>query len=483
MIDKNNRQIIPVIISGGIGKRLWPLSRESCPKPYLKLYNAKSLLQNTVIRCKQIPFLANPIIISNTKSKFITLSQLREIGAEDSMIILEPECHNTAPSIAVAAHYVKQMIGGEALLLIMPVDHKMDNTDGLIRSIQMATMAAERGDMVIFGIEPTSVQIGYGYIEVKSTTPCDGVYQVEAFVEKPNEARAAKFIDDGHYFWNAGIYFIQAERLIIDFKKQQPMMYSECGNALLASHKKDNIIELPSNAYLCCPSISVDHAITENTSNIVMVELHTDWQDIGGWKSLYELEHKDENRNVISGNVVTLDTKNSYIQTENNQLILALGMNDCTIVQTRDAVLLANNKYLDKLPNILDTMRKDDRAEVTTASTVFRPWGFYTLIETTANFQIKKIVVNPHQSLSLQEHQYRSEHWIILKGKATVTLGHDIFVISHNESVFVPIGTKHRLQNNEASPLEIIEIQTGSYLGEDDIIRYEDMYEREKMSE
>lgn len=471
-----HQKIIPVLISGGSGKRLWPLSRAEHPKQMLKLYNDKSLLQNTVQNCQKHSILSAPVIICNQKQRHTIASQLSEIGIKPECILLEPEARNTAPAIAVATLYVQQKYG-DACLLVLPVDHKMDEIEDFLALLPHASKACETGNIVTFGIQPTHPNTQYGYIEVKPALD-QSVLPVQRFVEKPNAALAKTFIDQGNYFWNAGIFLFHTKTMIKEFETHQPDILKACNESLDKSVTRGEIISLPKDAYQRNPAISIDYAIMEKTTAISMVPLKTNWNDIGNWESLYDIKSKDENGNASHGQTLLFDTKNSFVYSD-HRLVMTLGLEDCYVVETRDAVLVANKNALPKLSSIVETLIEQKQVEVLSPATVCRPWGSYVAIESSPYFQIKKITVNPHQSLSLQSHQFRSEHWVVLKGKALITLGEEQHHLNPNESIFVPLGVKHRLQNLQDEPLEIIEVQMGSYLGEDDIKRYDDVYQRE----
>lgn len=477
-MNKNSNQIIPILMSGGMGKRLWPLSRSSYPKQFLRLYNARTLLQNTLMRCENVPALAKPVLICNKKDRFIVTSQIAEINADVEAIILEPVSNNTAPAIAIATLFAIQNFG-DALLLVMPIDHKIDDVDLLSDSIEFAKQYALEGKIVTFGIKPRSADTNYGYIETDKSVNNREIYPVKCFKEKPDAQLAEQFFSDENYFWNSGIFLFKASRIMQDYAALQPEILASARQSINNDNNDSGYVSLPKNAYDNCPSVSFDHAIIENAADVYMVPLQTPWMDIGNWQSLYDIDKTDEHGNVIHGNVISVDTDNCYLRTE-NKLIATLGLKNCWVIETRDAILIANKDSLGKITNIVNLLEEDKRAEILSSTTVHRPWGYYVTIEFATNYQIKKIVVFPHQSISLQEHQYRSEHWVIIKGKATVTLGHQVQVLNPNESIFVPVGMKHRIVNEDESDLELIEIQTGAYLGEDDIKRFEDVYHREK---
>jgi mannose-1-phosphate guanylyltransferase len=469
----NNCKIVPVILCGGNGKRLWPLSRESMSKSFLKIYNNKTLLQNTALRCKQLSFLEQPIVVANKRNQFITQAQMREAGFDHAHFIFEPGCYNTAPSVGVAVEYARAIYGEKVILIIFPVDHLIGDIEGLERSLKIGITSAIENTIVLFGVKPTHPSQEYGYIKIGDESQNKDAYLVDHFSEKPNVENANEYYADKKYFWNSGIYMISAAKLIAEFEQYQPEMFKLCKQAISEGKSANNSLELSSHRYNNCPKISFDYAITEKSADITMVELQSSWHDLGGWGSLHEIGKKDEHDNVIHGNILLEDCSNTFIRGENDKFILALGMKDCFIVETRDALLISDNKHLSKLQTMLDRMWQENRSEVINAATVFKPWGCYTTLESSVNFQLRKLIVRPHQLISLQEHQYRSEHWIILKGKASVTLGNQFFIVNVNESIFVPMGIKHSIENKEEHNLELIEVQIGSYFGEDDVKQVE----------
>lgn len=477
MPNNTHHPVIPVIISGGSGKRLWPWSRAKYPKQLLKLYDAHSLLQDTVLRCENISGLLPPILIFNKNDRFSIHAQLRAIQGKTSGILMEEKGHNTAPAVASAAIFAQDHFG-DALLLIMPIDHKIEDIPGLAASLVLATPAATNNQIVIFGVKPRLANTNYGYIQVeKELSPA--IFSVKKFTEKPAKKLAERFIKDDSYYWNSGIYLAKASRFLADFASYRPDLLTGCQKAY-AHAAPDPVLNYPCLAeefYQTCPTISIDYAITERAKEIVMVPLQSDWIDIGGWQSLYNIDKKDGHGNVTHGNIVALDTQNSYIRTQ-HRLLVSIGISDCFMIETRDVVLMAHRDHLDKVQNVFTLLEENNREEALNSATVHRPWGHYLTIETSVNFQIKKIVVFPRQKLSLQEHQYRSEHWVILKGKAKITLGHEEHILGANQSIYVPIGMRHRIENLQDNDLEFIEVQIGTYLGEDDIKRFDDIYQR-----
>ena len=476
-MESSNPEIIPILLSGGVGKRLWPLSRSNYPKQFLRLYNDHTLLQNTLMRCQQIEALDNPILVCSKKDRFTIASQLDEIAADMNAVILEEQSCNTAPAIAIAALYAMKYFT-DPLLLVMPIDHKIDDINSFSDYINLATPNAEQGNIVTFGVTPLTPNTNYGYIEVDPSEPHRKILPIRKFIEKPNATLASQYIADKSHFWNSGIYLFKASRILAEYSLHQPEML-ECARHALETCRFDlGFLTLPKNSYTHCPCISFDYAIMEKAKNSLVIPMNIPWIDIGNWQSLYDIDNKDMNENVTRGNILSVDTKRCYLRSE-HKMVAAIGLSDCCVIETRDAVLIANKQSLDSITDMINLLDKNDRAELSVSSTVYRPWGYYISIESSAYYQIKKIVLYPKQSISLQEHQYRSEHWIILKGSATVTLDKNIHYLQPNESIFVPIGMRHRITNNEDTELELIEIQTGTYLSEEDIKRFEDLYHRE----
>jgi mannose-1-phosphate guanylyltransferase/mannose-6-phosphate isomerase len=480
-MKKNNSPVFPVLISGGVGKRLWPFSRIHHPKQLLKFYNSHTLLQNTVLRCEKISLLDQPLMICNKQRRFSISSQLDEIHANLTAFIMEPNSCNTGPATVIAALYALENLN-DPLLLITPVDHKIDDVQGLARSLEIAIEYAENNKIVIFGVKPASANSNYGYIEIFPDLNNQSIFRVKSFIEKPSPAIAKKIFHSGVHYWNAGLYLFKASRIISDFEKFQPKLLEICKDALKLSKRNSKFITLPEDAYSQCAAISLDYAIAEKTDNIYMVSLQSPWTDIGSWELLYQIGHKDSNGNVLHGNTLVTDTQDSYIHAE-QRLVTTIGMDNCFIIDTRDALLVANRNSLHEIPNVVNALEKAQRSEAIVPTIVHRPWGYYVTIETSANYQIKKIVICSNQKISLQEHQYRSEHWVVVKGEAIVTLGHDQRILKPNESIFVPIGVRHRIENKQEHNLELIEVQIGSYLGEDDIKRYDDIYHRDSKDE
>ena len=468
--------ITPVILAGGSGSRLWPLSRTLRPKQFLKLLNDLSMLQSTLLRLKNISNVSKPIIVCNEDHRFLVSEQLLEIGILDAQIILEPSARDTAPAIAVASLYTQDKIDSDSLILVLAADHDIKNTQAFELAVEQASKAAISGSLLTFGIVPESAHTGYGYIKT-TNKDSDIILDVSQFVEKPDEETAQKYLDSGEYYWNSGMFMFQASVIISELKKHQPELLQACQKALFNSDVDLDFVRLQPNAFSAAPSISIDYAIMEKSSQVKLVPLSAGWSDVGCWKSLWEISDKDCNNNVCVGDVIAQDTSNSYIRSS-QKLVTTLGVDNLVIIETQDALLIADKSKVQKVKNIVSTLKDKDRYEIKHHRHVYRPWGYYDSIDSGSRFQVKRIVVKPGAKLSVQMHHHRAEHWIIVKGIANVTCGENIKLLRENESIYIPLGEVHALENPGKINLELIEVQSGSYLGEDDIVRFEDRYGR-----
>ena len=465
--------IVPIILSGGSGTRLWPLSRKLHPKQFIDLVNDTTLFQDTILRLPKD--IANPLIICNEEHRFLAAEQLRQIDKESNGIILEPIGRNTAPAIALAA--LKFINNGEdPLLLVLSADHLIQNIDAFHRSIKIAEKLAERDKLVTFGIVPDKAETGYGYIKADINNTTD-YYKIQSFTEKPNEEDAKKYLDSGNYLWNSGMFMFKASIYLQELEKFEPEILSSCKKSCQTEYKDKDFIRLNKDEFYQCPEKSVDYAVMEHTEDAMVVPLDADWSDIGSWDALWDAKNKDQDGNVSEGDVILDEVKNTYAYSS-NRLVSVIGVSDLVIVDTQDALLVADKKYSQNIKNIVNQLKKNNRPEADNHRKVFRPWGYYDSIDADDGFQVKRILVNPGAKLSLQKHEHRAEHWVVVKGVAKVTCGEKIFSLKENQSTYIPKGEVHRLENQEGIDLEIIEIQTGDYLGEDDIIRLEDDYQR-----
>ena len=465
--------IVPIILSGGSGTRLWPLSRKLHPKQFIDLVNDTTLFQDTILRLPKDA--ANPLIICNEEHRFLAAEQLRQINKESNGIILEPIGKNTAPAIALAA--LKFINNGEdPLLLVLSADHLIQNIDAFHRSIKIAEKLAERDKLVTFGIVPDKAETGYGYIKANIYNTAD-YYKIQSFTEKPNQEDAQKYLDSGNYLWNSGMFMFKASIYLQELEKFEPEILSSCKKSCQTEYKDKDFIRLNNDEFYQCPEQSVDYAVMEYTKDGVVVPLDADWSDIGSWNALWDAKNKDKDGNVSEGDVILDGVKNTYAYSS-NRLVSVIGISDLVIVDTQDALLVADKKYSQNIKNIVNQLKKNNRPEADNHRKVFRPWGYYDSIDADDGFQVKRILVNPGAKLSLQKHEHRAEHWVVVKGVAKVTCGDKTFSLKENQSTYIPKGEVHRLENTEEIDLEIIEIQTGDYLGEDDIIRLEDDYQR-----
>jgi len=465
--------IIPVILSGGGGTRLWPLSRSTFPKQFISLVNDTSTFQETIMRLPKKT--ENPLIICNEQHRFIVAEQLRQIESKNQGIILEPVAKNTAPAIALAA--MKLLTENkDPLLLILSADHIIKNKEKFQNTIMIAQKIAEKDKLVAIGIKPKRAETGFGYIEVDNTNNNE-YYSINSFTEKPNQQNANKYFRSGNYYWNSGIFMFKASVYLRELKKFEPKIYSACKRSTNALLIDSDFIRINDNEFINCPEKSIDYAVMEKTDDAVVVPFDSSWRDIGSWESLWDIKTKDSNNNVTNGDVILDKVSNSYIYSS-SRLVSIIGLSDIIVVDTQDALLVSNKNNSQDIKNIVSQLKNNKRSEVDTSRKVYRPWGYFDSIDFGKGFQVKRIFVNPNSKLSLQKHQKRAEHWVVVKGVALVTRGTKSFKLNEGQSTFISKGEVHRLENCEKISLEIIEIQTGDYLGEDDIIRLEDDYQR-----
>ena len=477
---KNISYIQPIILSGGSGTRLWPLSREQFPKQYIALNSSENLsfFQKTQKRLKGLKNIEKPIIICNEEQRFLVAEQMRQINISPKSIILEPFGRNTAPAIAIAALKALEE-SSESILLVLSSDHEIKDPNNFRKAIENGINDAKNEKLVTFGIKPYFPETGYGYIETTlnfTNQPLKSI-PVKNFIEKPSLEKAKQYISNNHFLWNSGIFLFKASSIINSLKKYEPDLLAFCMESLSKSSTDFDFQRLDKDSFRKCANISIDNAVMEKTKDSFVVPLNAGWSDVGNWGALWDLEEKDKNGNVIIGDVLTNDVKNSYLNSNKN-LLVAVGVKDLIIVQTEDATLVSDKKRSQEIKKIVNKLNSNGRKETKIHKKVLRPWGFYYLIEEGPIWKVKEIYVNPKSSLSLQRHMQRSEHWIVIKGIATVRINKEEYLLKENESTYIPIGSKHRLSNSENLPLRIIEVQCGDYLGEDDIIRFEDNYGR-----
>jgi mannose-1-phosphate guanylyltransferase len=467
--------MIPIVMSGGSGTRLWPLSRKNKPKQFLNLFGELSLFQNTITRLSSVTDMEAPIIVCNETHRFMVAEQLQEIDIVQSDILLEPCAKNTAPAVALAALQALGR-GGDPLMLVLAADHLIQNIAVFHSAIEQAKKQAEFGRLVTFGIVPTMAHTGYGYIQAETN---DNVSPVVAFVEKPDVDTAQKYLDSGRYYWNSGMFMFKASIILAELERHSPEILTSCRSALAASVADLDFIRVDSLSFESCPADSLDYAVMEKTDKAVVIPLDAGWSDVGSWSSLWENQVQDEKGNALVGDVVVHDVNDAYIHSE-SRLVTVLGLDNIVVVETADAVMVADKSKAEQIKQVVDKLVQAERSEATVHRKSYRPWGYYDAIDVGERFQVKRLCVNPGQSLSLQLHHHRAEHWVVVVGTAEVTCGENVTLVSENESIFIPLGTKHRLYNPGRMPLEIIEVQSGNYLGEDDIVRFDDRYNRVK---
>ncbi len=475
-------KIIPVILSGGFGTRLWPLSRKQYPKQYLSLASDNTMLQDTLLRLRHLENVGDPIIVCNTEHRFIVAEQLKEIHIDNPDIMLEPVGKNSAPAITAAAFQViHNRQNDDALLLVLSADHVIRDIVAFHKAIQTAAHQANNGKLVTFGIKPSKAHTGYGYIQIKELQKNKSLslefYEIEKFIEKPNSETATQYFESGNFLWNSGMFLFKANVFIKELTCYSPEIVQAVEKSVIGSIKDLEFIRLEKSAFNLSPSNSVDCALMEKTNNAVVVPLDAGWSDIGSWSALYDIAKKDESGNVIKGNVIAQDVRNVYIHAE-NRMIATIGIENLIIVDTPDVTLVATKDKSQEITRIVKELKYQKKDEILCHRKVYRPWGWYNSIDTGSFFQVKRLHINPGASISLQRHHYRSEHWVVVEGSAKVTCGEKVFILEKNESTYIPMKTKHRLENIGNDLLEIIEVQTGEYLGEDDIERFDDDYGR-----
>jgi mannose-1-phosphate guanylyltransferase/mannose-6-phosphate isomerase len=466
----------PVILSGGAGSRLWPLSRSLFPKQLLALAGEHSLIQDTVLRVAGQRFLP-PLIICNVEHRFLIAEQMREAGIAPEAIVLEPVGRNTAPAAAIAALMVAEK-DPEGVLLLMPADHIVRNGTAFLEAVGRAVAAAKHDHLVTFSITPDSPETGYGYIRRGAAlNGLDGSFAVARFVEKPDAATAASYVASGDYGWNSGMFVFKAKLFLAELKRLEPELLAQCRAAIKNGKQDLDFFRLEEASFSKAKSISIDYAVMERTDMAAMVPVEMGWSDIGSWESLWCASARDSSGNAVKGDVLQHDTRNSYLRSE-GPLVAAVGLEDIVVVATADAVLVGHKNASQDVKRIVEQLESQGRELHTTHRKVFRPWGSYEGIDNGEGFQVKHIIVNPGAKLSLQMHHKRAEHWIVVSGLARVTCDDKVFPLKQNESAYIPLGSRHRLENIGSEPLHLIEVQSGSYLGEDDIVRFEDTYGR-----
>ncbi len=469
--------IVPVILSGGSGTRLWPLSREHYPKQLLALSGNLTMLQETAMRLNGTAQQEAAIVVCNEEHRFLVAEQLRQIDRVPQDILLEPFGRNTAPALTLAAQAVSAR-DSSAVMLVMPADHVIRNQAAFYAAVQKGRDEALEGRLVTFGIVPTKPETGYGYIRKGSSLTSDGVYKVGSFVEKPDLATAQAYLVSGEYLWNSGIFMMSAKRWLDEISRFRPDIANHCMSAWNGRKRDMDFTRINTEAFSQCPSESIDYAVMEKTDNAVVIPLDASWSDIGAWSSLWEVSAHDSEGNVVQGDVMLDQTRNALLIAQ-HRFLGAVGLQDIIVVETADAVLVAHKNKAQDVKAIVQRLKETKRSEHISHRKVYRPWGTYEGVDAGERFQVKRITVNPGAALSLQMHHHRAEHWIVVKGTARVTRGDEVFLLTENQSTYIPLGIRHRLENPGTTPLEMIEVQSGGYLGEDDIVRFEDRYNRE----
>jgi mannose-1-phosphate guanylyltransferase/mannose-6-phosphate isomerase len=468
--------IYPVILSGGAGTRLWPMSRALYPKQLLPLVSERSMLQETALRVTG-PGFADPLVICNEEHRFIVAQQLRDIGITPTTIILEPAGRNTAPAAAVAAHILSALDPG-AIMALLPSDHEVRDVKAFHSAINLAAQAAAAGRLVTFGIQPAAPETGYGYIRSGAAIAGQkGVWEVERFVEKPDRATAESYLAQGGYSWNSGIFALPVGLYLKELERLEPAMVASTRIALAEAKRDLDFLRLDAQAFARSPSKSIDYAVMEHTKLAALVPVDMGWNDVGSWSALWDVSAKDGEGNFIHGDVLAVDVTNSYLRGD-GKLVAVVGLDGVVVVGTDDAILVAAKDKVQEVRQIVDALKAAGRSEHLTPSRVYRPWGFYQSIDAGDRFQVKHICVNPGAALSLQMHHHRAEHWVVVAGTARVTRGDETVLLHENQSTYIPLGVVHRLENPGKVPLSLIEVQSGTYLGEDDIVRFDDTYGR-----
>jgi mannose-1-phosphate guanylyltransferase/mannose-6-phosphate isomerase len=471
--DPTMTHIVPVLLSGGSGTRLWPLSRETHPKQFQPLVGEQSLLQVTWARVAGLAGIQAPIVVANEEHRFMVAEQLRQAGVTPSALLLEPVGRNTAPAIAVAALQARAG-GADPLLLVLPSDHVIADVPGFQASVLAAVADAQAGALVTFGVVPTGPETGYGYIKA---APGAGVRAVERFIEKPDLPTAQAYVASADYFWNSGMFLLRASRVLAELQRFAPAIVSAATAALAAGKRDADFLRLDRAAFEACPADSIDYAVMEKTDAAAVLPINVGWSDVCSWSALWEIADQDADGNAHHGDVLAIGCRNT-LAWGGRRLVSLLGLQDVIVVDTDDALLVAARDQVQQVKDIVARLKADKRPQASVHRKVYRPWGSYDGVDSGERFQVKRIVVNPGASLSLQMHHHRAEHWIVVSGSARVTCDDRVFLLAENQSTYIPLGSKHRLENPGLMPLELIEVQSGSYLGEDDIVRFEDVYGR-----
>ena len=467
--------VYPVILTGGAGSRLWPLSREHYPKPLLPLFGKRTLLQDTATRLTELPGVQAPVFVCNEEHRFLVAEQVQALGKKAGAILLEPEGRNTAPALTIAALYLLEK-DPDAVMVVMPADHVIPDAGVFQAAVAQGVALANAGRLVTYGVVPKHAETGYGYIR-RGEALDGGAYRVDRFVEKPDAATAQGYVDSGEYYWNSGIFTLRADAWIAEMQQHAPAILAACEDAIASGKRDIDFCRVGKDAFLNSPSDSIDYAVMEKTDKAAVVPLDAGWSDVGAWSALWDISARDAAGNVTQGDVLTHDVRDTLVLAQ-HRCVAAIGLQGAVVIETPDAVLVTHRDRSQDVKEIVSQLKKSGRDEYKFHRRVYRPWGDYEGIDHGPRYQVKRLTVKPGAQLSLQMHHHRAEHWIVVKGTARVTRGEEVFILSENESTYIPLGTRHRLENLGTIPLEIIEVQSGSYLGEDDIVRFEDVYNR-----
>lgn len=465
-------KIVPVILCGGSGTRLWPLSRESHPKQFVDLGGGRTLFKDTLARVKSIPNVEEPLAVCNEAHRFFAAEEMKELGVK-GRLILEPAPRNTAPAIAIAAHALKD--AADVLMLVLPADHYLEDNQAFADAVIAASALANTGRIVAFGVAPDSPATGYGYI--RSGNPLQDGYEIAEFVEKPNRGRAEAMLASGEYYWNAGIFLLRPDVYLEELAIHAPEIAATCQRAYAEASRENGYLRPGEEAFLASPEDSIDYAVMEKTRNAAMAPLSARWSDLGSWEAFFQQANKDESNNAIQGDVLTDNTHNCYLHSS-GRLLAAVGVDNVMVVETKDAVIVAKRQEGQKIKDVVTSLKKSGRYHYKQHPLVYKPWGSYEILALGDRFQVKRLIVNPGESLSLQFHHHRAEHWVIVSGTAQIELDDCARLYTENQSVYIPIGCRHRLHNPGKIPLVLVEVQSGGYLGEDDIVREKDIYGR-----
>lgn len=474
--------LVPVILAGGSGARLWPLSREAHPKQFISLFQEQSLFQQTLARLCHLENCANPIIVGNEQHRFLIAEQIRQSSQPHASIILEPRFKSTAPAVALAATQALQDYDQDVLLLVLPADHVIEQTQGFANTVNEGILAANAGKLVTFGVKPTHPETGYGYIQQGEPLSISAGFSIERFVEKPDFATAKRYVESKAYWWNSGMFLFSAGAFLQELLLHTPEIFHAAKAAIRKATIDRDFIRPCAQAFEQSPIDSIDYAVMEKTINGAVIPLQSSWNDVGAWDALTALFTQDKQGNTCVGDVMVQKSENCMVRAE-HRLVTAVGVKDLVIVETSDAVLVLDKKHAQEVKQVVNTLRDSARKEVIFHRRVSRPWGAFESIDNGERFQVKRITVAVGERLSLQRHHHRCEHWVVVKGTARVTRGEEVFLLSENQSTYIPIGVNHRLENVGKIPLEMIEVQSGAYLGEDDIVRLDDQYGRSETPE